>query len=111
MLLALTGVIIIRCIYPRPEKENDNMIGRRLILIVIIAALISFLFTYAWLVAGAVWIFGAKSNGVQGSDSSTTTTYCQSTLYKAAFSLIIINLIVHILIIPNIIMRRMHRNR
>jgi hypothetical protein len=108
ILLALIGVIIVRCIYPHLEKENHKMIARRLILIVVILTLIVFLFSFAWLVAGSVWIFGAKSNGVQGSDPMTTTTYCQSNLYRVAFTLIIINYIVHVIIIPIIILRRIY---
>jgi amino acid transporter len=112
MLLALTGVITVRCIYPRLEKENNKKIARHLIVIIITLASILFLFTYAWLVAGAVWVFGARSNGEQGSDSLATTTYCQPTLYRAAFTLTIINLVINIVIIPIIIMRRMYcRNR
>jgi amino acid transporter len=111
ILLALSGVIIVRCIYPNLEEENHKMIARRLILIVVILTLIVLLFSLAWLVAGSVWIFGAKSNGVQGSDPMATTTYCQSNLYRAAFTLVIVNYIVHGLIILMIIMRRIRRNR
>jgi amino acid transporter len=111
ILLALSGVIIVRCIYPNLEEENHKMIARRLILIVVILTLIVLLFSLAWLVVGSVWIFGAKSNGVQGSDPMATTTYCQSNLYRAAFTLVIVNYIVHGLIILMIIMRRIRRNR
>jgi len=111
ILLALSGVIIVRCIYPHLEEENHKIIARRLILIVVILTLIVLLFSLAWLVTGSVWIFGAKSNGVQGSDPMATTTYCQSNLYRAAFTLVIVNYIVHGLIILMIIMRRIRRNR
>ncbi len=111
ILLALAGVIIVRFIYPRLKKENHKMIVRRLVLIVVILTLIVFLFSFAWLVTGSVWIFGAKSNGVQGLDPKATTTYCQSDLYKVAFTLIIVNYVVHGLIILIIIMNRIYSNR
>jgi hypothetical protein len=49
------------------------------------------LFTLAWLIAGSIWIFGAKNNGVQGSDPNNRMTYCQSNLFDVAFRLLIIN--------------------
>jgi hypothetical protein len=104
ILLALTGVLIVRHIYSRFEEENKK-IARHLILIVVILTLIVLLFSFAWLIAGSVWIFSAKINGVQGSDLTATTTYCQSDLYRAAFLLIIIHYVTHGLIILAIIFR------
>lgn len=106
VLFALTGVIIVRCIFSGSEQDNHKIIGKHLILIVVILSLIVSLFSFAWLVTGSVWVFGAKSNGVQGSDPTITTTYCQSELYRAAFILIIINYVVHTAIILVLIVRR-----
>jgi len=110
MLIAIIGVITAR-IYPRLEKKNEMMIARRLILIVIIFTLILSLFSLAWLVTGAVWIFGAKKNGEQGSNPQDTTTYCQPNLYRAAFTLVIINLIFHSVIILIIIIKCIRGNK
>jgi hypothetical protein len=106
ILLALAGVINVRCIYSRSENPNHKMIARRLIMIVVSLTLVTLLFSFAWLVTGSVWIFGAKRNGVQGSDPTAVTTYCQSDLYRAAFILIIVNYVIHFLIIPLIILKR-----
>jgi hypothetical protein len=111
ILLALTGVLIVRRIYFRSDEENNKIMARRLILIVVIVTLIVLLFSFAWLVAGSVWIFSAKSNGVQGSNPSATTTYCQSDLYSAAFFLIILHYVIHGLILLAIIFRCMCRKR
>jgi hypothetical protein len=105
ILLALIGVIIVHCIYSRSEEDNNQITARRLILIVIMLSLILFLFSFAWLVTGSVWIFGAKTHGVQGSNSNDTTTYCQSDLYRAAFVLIIVNYVVHTIIILLFVLR------
>ena len=107
ILLAMIGMIVVRCIYSDSEKTNHKIIGQSLILIVVILSLIVGLFSFAWLVAGSVWVFGAKSNGVQGSDPTITATYCQSDLYRAAFALIIINYVVHTVIILILIVRHM----
>jgi len=98
LLLTVIGMIIAHGIYYRSWR-NNKMIARRLTVIVIILTLILFLFNFAWLVAGSVWVFRAESNGVQGSDSSATTTYCESNLYRAAFILIIGNYVGHALIL------------
>jgi hypothetical protein len=105
VLVALSGVIVVRCIYFGSDNDNHKIIAQRFIMIIVIFSLIVTLFSFAWIITGSVWIFGAKTNGVQGSNSAITTTYCQSDLYRAAFVLIIINYIVHILIILLIIVR------
>jgi hypothetical protein len=99
MVISLIGVMDVHCIYFRTENYYKEMIARYLILVVVFVTVILFLFSLSWLVAGSVWIFGAKTNGVQGSDPTATTTYCQSELYRAAFVLIILNYIFHIFII------------
>jgi hypothetical protein len=101
IVLVLTSVMIVRCIYSR--SEEDRIMARRLILIIVILQLIVLLFSFSWLLAGSVWVFGAKSNGVQGSNSSDTTTYCQSDLYNAVFVLLILHYVIHGLIILAII--------
>jgi hypothetical protein len=105
ILLALIGVIIVRCIFSGPDEDDNQTNGRRLILILVILTLVVFLFSFAWLITGSVWIFGAKAHGVQGSDPTTQTTYCQSDFYSAAFALIIVNYVVHSIIILLFILR------
>ena len=99
MMVSLIGVIAVHCIYFRTKDYYKKMFARYLIVIVVIITIILFLFNLSWLIAGSVWIFGAKTHGVQGSDPTTTATYCQSELYRAAFVLIIVNYIFHIFMI------------
>jgi hypothetical protein len=103
IMTVLIGVFTVRCIDSRVEIKNNKMIARRLMIVILIFQLIVALFSLSWLIAGSVWIFGAAANGVQGSDPTDTTTYCQSTLYRAAFVLIIINYVLISLIIVAII--------
>jgi hypothetical protein len=111
ILLCLIGVINARCIYLDSEEDNNQRIAVCLILIIIILTLVLLSFSFAWLLAGSVWIFGAKSNGVQGSDPTAKTTYCQSDLYRAAFVLIIMNYVIHSLIILWFIFRCIFRKK
>jgi hypothetical protein len=104
ILLALIGVIIVRCIYSNSDDDNNQINGRHLIVILVILTLVLFLFSFAWLVTGSVWIFSAKTNGVQGSNPNAAK-YCQSDLYRAAFVLIIVNYIVHTIIILLFVLR------
>lgn len=103
IITVLIGVLIARCIDSRVEIENNKMIARRLIIVLLIFQVIVGLFSLSWLIAGSVWIFGAAADGVQGSKLADTTTYCQSHLYRAAFVLIIINYVLHCLFIVVII--------
>jgi hypothetical protein len=111
VLLTLIGVMDVRYIDSHDKEDNNTIIARRLILIIISLVPILLLFNLGWLVAGSVWIFGAKSNGVQGSDPTATTTYCQSDLYRAAFVLIIVTYVSHALIIVMVIKRRLGRKK
>jgi len=106
-LLTLIGVIDVRYIDSHDKEDNNKIIARCLILIVVSLGLILLLFSLAWLVVGSVWIFGAKRNGVQGSNPTAKTTYCQSDFYRAAFVLIIVTYITHIAIIVIVIMKRL----
>ncbi|CAF0860744.1 unnamed protein product [Adineta ricciae] len=90
IVFALIGVIVVQCIYSFHET-----IGIVLLVLVLVLHTILGIFSFAWLIAGSVWIFGAKADGVQGSNPDITSTYCQSHLYKAAFTLLIINYIAH----------------
>jgi hypothetical protein len=58
--------------------------------ICIIFALIIFLFLFlfAWFIAGNVWVFSVTKR-VQFSDRTNTNSYCNGTLYQAAFWLLI----------------------
>ncbi|CAF1521104.1 unnamed protein product [Adineta steineri] len=105
ILLNIIAVINTRCIYGGTEHDNNISLARRLMLFTIIFTLIVTLFNFAWLIAGSVWVFGAKSNGIQG-DSPTLSTYCQSDFYKAAVVLLIVNYAIHGLIILLVISRR-----
>ena len=105
MLITFLGVINIRCIYPSFQHPNQTV--PRVILISILAVTLTLmLFSFGWLIAGSVWVFGAKANGVQGSDSTDTTTYCQTELYRSAFVLLIVNYVVHIIIFSVLIFKR-----
>lgn len=104
--IATIGVLDTCYMDSRSEDSSNKTLARHIIVIVVILSLILLLFNLAWLITGSVWIFGAKSNGVQGSDPTATTTYCQSDLYRAAFILIILNYIFHIVIISMVIIKR-----
>ena len=111
ILLACIGMIHARCIYPRCTENDTRAVAHRLIFTVVILTLVSLLVSLAWLLAGSVWVFSAKSNGVQGSDPTLTSTYCQSELYRAAFVLIIVNYVVHGLIILVFIVKYLCRKK
>jgi hypothetical protein len=104
MLITFIQIINIRCIYLRDGEQNKK-VGRIILVVGLISTLILFLFGLAWLIAGSVWIFGAKANGVQGLNSNATTTYCQSDLFNAAFTLLIITYVMHGLIILMVVIR------
>jgi hypothetical protein len=108
-VLASFGVITARCIYSPAGANNTNTTAHHLVLIIAFLTLIVMSFSFAWLVTGSVWVFGAKSS-VQGSDPTITTTYCPSDLYRAAFLLIIVNYVVHVVVILLIVYKRMCRN-
>jgi len=108
-VLAFFGVITARCIYSPAGANNTNTTAHHLVLIVAFLTLILMSFSFAWLVAGSVWVFGAKSS-VQGSDFTITTTYCPSDLYRAAFLLIIVNYVVHVVVILLIAYKQLCRN-
>ena len=107
MLIAIIGVISARCLLCY-EKNNNRTFIRYLILGVGILSIILILFILSWLVAGSVWVFGAKSYGVQGSDPTITSTYCQSELYRAAFVLVIVNYVTHCGIILVLIVKQVY---
>jgi hypothetical protein len=111
MLLATVGVISARCIYHRPEEIHNKRVARCLVISIMSITLVLVLFSLAWLIVGSVWIFGAKSNGAQGSDSTITTTYCESDLLSAAVTLIIVHYITHGLLRGVVIFRRFCKKR
>ncbi|CAF1230507.1 unnamed protein product [Adineta ricciae] len=47
-----------------------------------------FLFQFAWFIAGNIWVFGAVQR-VQFTNPANTTSYCNGTVYRSAFWLII----------------------
>jgi hypothetical protein len=64
-----------------------------LMLINLIIQVVFMLFFLAWFIAGNVWVWSVKGS-VQTTDSTVSSTYCQSTLYGAAQGLIISTYIV-----------------
>jgi hypothetical protein len=111
MLLATVGVVNARCIHSRSEEIHNKRVARCLVISIMSITLVLVLFSLAWLIVGSVWIFGAKSNGAQGSDSTITTTYCESDLLSAAVTLIIVHYITHGLLIGVVIFRRFCKKR
>jgi hypothetical protein len=89
-LLILLAVVDARIVYVRSKKTTARLIIFILFLIMVILNM----FFFAWFVAGNIWVFGAKANGVQGTDSTNLTTYCQPDMYRAAIVLIIARYIV-----------------
>ncbi|CAF0809927.1 unnamed protein product [Adineta ricciae] len=85
VLIGILAYIISRVIY----NQYDQVIARRLILIVIGLLILINLFCFAWFVAGNVWVFGSLANGKQSDDSTNLNTYCQSDLFRAALGIII----------------------
>jgi hypothetical protein len=73
-LIIILAVIDARVVNIRGDKTRARMAISVLFLIVVALNL----FFFAWFIAGNVWVFGAKANGVQGSDPTNLTTYCQS---------------------------------
>ncbi|CAF0744970.1 unnamed protein product [Adineta ricciae] len=105
MMVGICGIINVRCNFPR-DTQQSSPIGVAILVIILVSVLIMSLFSFAWLITGSVWIFGAKANGVQGDNPNDTGTYCQSELFRPAFVLLIINYILHVVIVSLIIVRR-----
>ncbi|UJR12342.1 hypothetical protein I4U23_016519 [Adineta vaga] len=104
MIFAISGIINVRCNFLRGLEEYKS-IGLAILAFILVATLIIFLFNFAWLITGSVWIFGAKVNGVQGDNPNNPNSYCQSELFRAAFVLLVVNYIIHVVIILLIILR------
>lgn len=102
VLLSILAYIDAKVIYGIMDKKT---LGRHLMLPNLILQLVFLLFFLAWFIAGNVWVFSNKSRQ-QSTDPSTTSTYCQNTLYSAAFGLIISTYIVMGIIILLTIKRR-----
>ncbi|CAF0752527.1 unnamed protein product [Adineta steineri] len=109
-LLAIIALVNVRCNFP-PGVEKYKKLAVIILVIILVSTFVLFLFSFAWLITGSVWVFGAKANGVQGDNPNATNTYCQSDLYKSAFVLLIINYVIHIVIISLIIFKRFCCNR
>lgn len=110
MILTFIGVINIHCIHPHFQYKHQ-IIPRIILIVILIGTLVLLLFSLSWLIAGSVWIFGAKTNGVQGSDPTKTTTYCQSNLFRAALTLLIVNYVIHGIIVLIFLFRYIYRKR
>ena len=84
---------------------NKKTIARHILMPILVLQLVFTLWFLAWFIAGNVWVFSKKSY-VQYTDPTNTSTYCQQTLYSAAFGLIISTYIVVGVIIIITIKRR-----
>jgi hypothetical protein len=94
-LLIILAVVNARIVYVHYDKTRARLIIFILFLIMVILNI----FFFAWFVAGNIWVFGAKANGVQGTDPTKFTTYCQPDMYRAAIVLIVARYIVGAIII------------
>jgi len=82
---------------------NKKTIARHIVRPILLLQLLYALWFLAWFLAGNVWVF-SKKNSVQY--STYNSTYCQQTLYSAAFGLIISTYIVFGIIIILTVKRR-----
>ena len=89
-LLIILAVVDARIIY----VHSDKIRARLIIFILFVIMVILNIFFFAWFVAGNIWVFGAKANGVQGTDPTNFATYCQPDMYRAAIVLIVARYIV-----------------
>lgn len=115
IVINILAFIDIRTIYARPE-EKYQIRGRTILLVLLFFTIVLNLFILAWLIAGSIWVFGARNGGVQGSDPSNTATYCETDLIEAAFRLLIINyclfgLTIFTLFCRNILRRPQHMSQ
>jgi hypothetical protein len=81
------------------RSPNPSPCSRRLVVGSLIALLILLIFSVPWLIVGQVWVFGAQTNGFQSSNSTLTTTYCQSQVFWTAFAIIIMTYAIWLIII------------
>ncbi|CAF1088423.1 unnamed protein product [Rotaria sordida] len=87
--MSILAFINARIIYGMMNKA----FARHFVLPSLLFQLVFALWFFAWFIAGNVWVFSNKSH-VQSTDAANTSTYCQNTLYSAAFGLIISTYIV-----------------
>ena len=90
IVINIFAFIIVRTIYARAEEESKAK-ARNILSVSMFFTIVLNLFILGWLVAGSIWVFGARNNGAQGSDPTNRATYCQTDLIEAAFRLLIIN--------------------
>jgi len=102
--IGILALLTSRVIY----SSYDQVVARRLIFALFLILVLVNLFSFAWYIAGNVWVFGALANGYQGSDSSNLTTYCESNLFRAAIGIIISRYVIFGIIIIIVIFRKRH---
>lgn len=105
--LMTLAVLLAKNIYYHSGKR----IARTIFVMVVVIITLLNMFFFAWFIAGNVWVFGARTNGVQGSDSTNTSTYCQQDVYRAAFVLIIARYIVFPIIIIIVVIVRLCKKK
>ena len=91
VLLLLLAFIAAKCISRSPDPSPY---ARYMFIGSMVGQLVLFLFSIAWLIAGQIWIFGARSNGFQTADPIQSATYCRGALYWNAFASIIITYVI-----------------
>ncbi|CAF1404782.1 unnamed protein product [Adineta steineri] len=90
VLLGIVSFFNGRVIY---NMMNKKTLARSIIILILPLQLLFALWFLAWFIVGNVWVFSCKSR-VQYTDPTNTSTYCQQTLYSAAYGLIISTYIV-----------------
>jgi hypothetical protein len=102
VLLNILAFINAKVIYGIMEKKT---LARQLMIPNLFFQLLFLLWFIAWFIAGNIWVFSNK-NIQQSTNTASTSTYCQGTLYQAAFGLIISTYIVLGIVIIMTIKRR-----
>jgi hypothetical protein len=90
VVLSILGFINAKVLY---GIVGNKPLARKLMVPYLILNLLFFLWFFSWFIAGNVWVFGNKSRQ-QSTDPSDTSTYCNGSLYQAAFGLLISTYIV-----------------
>lgn len=71
---------------------------RGLFRVSLLAQLIYLIFSWAWLIVGQVWVFGAQTHGFQSSNSTDSSTYCVSNVFWTGFAIIIVTYAIWLII-------------
>lgn len=107
VVIGIFALLIARIMYP----HYNQILARRLILVVLLILAVVNIFCFAWFIAGNVWVFGAKANGQQSTNNGNLSTYCQSDLFRAALGIIISRYVIVGIIIIVVVIRQCHKNK